>query len=98
MGAKTCAAGVEAGRDDSAVVEDEEVAGVEEAGKVAEVAVFVGSGGAIESHHAAVAALGGWVLRDQFGGEIEVEVGDAHRSMKAASQRVSKSAECGLGT
>lgn len=92
LGAEACATGEETRGDDSAVVEDEEVAWVEEAGEVAEVPVLVGACGAVEREHAAVAALGGRVLRDEVGGKMEVEVGYAHRfyeSSESASQQVS---------
>ena len=78
--AQAGAAGEEAGRDDSAVVEDEEVAGAQLRGEVLKVCVPVRAGVAVYQEHAAVAALGWWVLRDEFGWEKKVEVGNAHRS------------------
>lgn len=78
LGAGAGAGGVEAGGDDAAVVEDEEVAGVEEVGKVREGVVAKGAGGALEDKHAAGAADGGWRLRDEVFGEVVVEVGELH--------------------
>ena len=72
------AGGVEAGGDDAAVVEDQQVAGAEELGQIAKEIVVVFAGGAVEDEHAAGAADGRWGLRDQLFGEIEMEVGYAH--------------------
>ena len=89
-GLEACAAREEACRNDAAVVEDEQVIGPQEIGEVVEVAVGEGPGDAVDGHHAGVAALGGWVLRDERGGQVEVEVGNAHvfyESSKSASQQ-----------
>ncbi len=44
--------------------------------KVGEEIIFDGAGGAIQHQHAARAALGGRLLRDQFLGKSVIEVGD----------------------
>jgi hypothetical protein len=72
------ACGVEARGDDPAVVENEEVAGVEELGEIAEEVVAVLTGVAVEDEHAAGAADGRGRLRDEFFGELEMEIGYAH--------------------
>ena len=72
------AGGVEASGEDAGVVEDEEIAFAEMGGEVGEVLVGVGAGLAVEHEHAAGAADGGRSLGDEFFGEIEMEVGDAH--------------------
>ena len=72
------AGGVEARGDDAAVVEDEEVARVQEVRKVAEEVVAILTGMAVEDKHAAGAADGRRRLRDELFGEIEMEVGYAH--------------------
>ena len=63
--------------DDARVVDDEQVAGPQEAGQVAEHAIGADIAAAIEQARAA--ALGGRVLRDQFGRQREVEVAQAER-------------------
>lgn len=78
LGVESGALAVEARGDDAGVVEDEEVAGVKEGGKVAEVTVGEGSGGAIEGEHARGGAVGEGFLRDEFFGEFEIEIGDEH--------------------
>lgn len=76
--AEAGAAREEARGDDAAVVEDEQIALVELRREVAEVGVGVVAGLAVDEEHAAVAAFGGRMLRDQFCGEMEIEIGDAH--------------------
>jgi hypothetical protein len=71
------AVGKEARGDDAGVVEHEQVAGTELGGKRGEEAVVDGAGGAVEEHHAAGTADLGRGLRDEFLGEVVVEVGDA---------------------
>ena len=55
------------------------IAGLEELREVGEEVVAECSGGAVEDQHTAGAALGGRVLGDEFGGKVEMEVGDEHR-------------------
>ena len=69
------------GGDDAAIVEDEDVAFAEEVGEIAELAVAVFSGGAIELEHSCAGAFGKGLLGDEFFGEIEVEIGDEHWSI-----------------
>ena len=78
LGMEAGALAVKARGYDPGVVEDEEVAGLEEGGKVAEVAVGEGSGGAVEGEHARGGAVGEGFLRDEFFGEMEIEIGDEH--------------------
>jgi hypothetical protein len=56
---ETGASGVEARGDDAAVVEDEEIAGAENLGEIAEKVVAVFAGAAVEAEHAA-GATNGW--------------------------------------
>jgi hypothetical protein len=76
--ARSGAGGEEARGQDAGVVEDEEIAGLEELREVGEEVVAEGAGGAVEDQHPAGAALGGRVLGDQFFRQVEVEVGDEH--------------------
>ena len=70
------AGGVEARGDDAAVVEDEEVAGLEDFGEIAEVIVLIVAGVAVEDEHAAGASDGWRGLGDEVFGEVEMEVFD----------------------
>ena len=70
------AAGVETGGNDAAVVEDEQIAGVEQVAELRKMGICESAGGAIEHQHAARAALGGRLLRNQLRRQIEIEVGD----------------------
>jgi hypothetical protein len=72
------AGGVETGGEDAAVVEDEEVAGVEDFREIVEKKVVVVAGAAVEEEHAAGAANSRWGLGDQLFGEVEMEVGYTH--------------------
>jgi len=69
--------GEEAGREDAGVVEDEAVAGAEVGGEVGELLVADGAGGAVHDEHAGGLPVGEGVPGDEFGGEVEVEVGSA---------------------
>jgi hypothetical protein len=79
--AEQCAAGVEARRNHAAVVEDQQVAGMEQRGKIGKVRVAQSSGRAIHHQHAALAALGGRLLRDQLRGQVEIEIGNAQAGL-----------------
>jgi len=72
------AGGEEACGEDAGVVEDEEIAGVQEGWEVREEIVVEGAGCAVEDEHTASAAEVWWSLRDEVFGEVEVEVSDAH--------------------
>jgi hypothetical protein len=72
------AGGVEAGGENAAVVEDEEVAGAEDFWKIAEKKVVVVAGAAVEEEHAAGAANSRWRLGDELFGKVEMEVGYTH--------------------
>jgi hypothetical protein len=78
LGAEAGAGGVEARGENPGVVEDEEVAGVEELWEVGEEVVGEGAGAAVEGEHAAGATDLGRVLRDEVLGEVVVEVGNKH--------------------
>ncbi len=71
--------GEEARGKHAGVVEDQQVAGLEQRGQVGEVVVGEGAGAAVERHHAAAAAHRGRLLRDEVFGEVVVEVGDEHK-------------------
>ena len=72
------AGGVEAGGENAAVVEDEEVAGAEDFREIAEKKVVVVAGAAVEEEHAAGAPNSRWGLGDELFGEVEMEVGYTH--------------------
>ena len=63
---------------DAGVVEDEEVAVAQMRGEIGEEVIFNRAGRAVDSQHAAGATDLRRSLGDEFFGEIEVEVGDAH--------------------
>ena len=75
---QTGAGGVEARRDNPAVVEDEEIAGPQNFGQVAEEVIAVFSGAAVETEHAAGAANRRRRLGDEFFRKIEMEVRYTH--------------------
>ena len=79
LGTKAGADGEEARGQDAGVVEDEEIAAAEMAGEIGEVVVGESTGAAIHPQHAAGAANLWRMLRDEFFGEFEVEVGDEHK-------------------
>jgi len=69
---------VEPGGKNAAVVEDQQIAGVQDLGKIAKKIVVVAARGAVENQHPAAAANGRWRLGDQLFGEVEMEVGYSH--------------------
>ena len=75
LSVETGARGVEAGGNDAAVVEDEEVARLQKMGEIAKKIVLVGAGGPVDDEHAAGAANRRWGLGDQLFGQVEIEVG-----------------------
>ena len=72
--------GEEAGAGDADIVEDDEVALLEEGREVAEAAVFEGLGVAVDDEHAGGVALRERAAGDELGREVVVEVvGAEHR-------------------
>ena len=71
--------GAEAGSDDFRVVEAEDIAGAEEGGEIAKIAVLQGVGVTAEMEEPGGVALCSRVLCNQLRGEIEMEVGPGHR-------------------
>ena len=53
---------------------------MEQRWEIGKRAIGVGSGAAVEGHHAAGAAHGGRLLRDELFREGVVEVGDEHKA------------------
>jgi hypothetical protein len=76
--------GEEAGGDDSGVVEDEEIAGEQELGDVAEGAMLDLTGGAVNDHHAGRGAVGERFAGDEFRRKMVVEVGGEHEAADLA--------------
>jgi hypothetical protein len=68
----------EARWDDAAVVEDENIAFVQEVGEVAEETVFEDASAAIELEHARSGSFRRRLLGYQFFGEFVIEIGDKH--------------------
>src|SRR6266702_3550252 len=65
------------GGNDAAVVEYNEIAGLEERGKAGEAVVAQCTGGAVHHQHTALAALSGLLLRNQLRQQVDIEVGNA---------------------
>ena len=61
---------------DTAIVDDQQVAGVKNLGQIGKLAIGVKAGCAVEVKHPAGPALGGRLLSDESFRKIEVEVGD----------------------
>ena len=78
LGACAAAGGKETRGQYAGVVQNEEIAGLEEVGEVGEEVVAQGPGCSVEDQHAARSALGRRVLGDEFRGQVEAEVGDKH--------------------
>ncbi|MFM1945585.1 MAG: hypothetical protein RI897_4567 [Verrucomicrobiota bacterium] len=83
-------AGAEAGGDDAAIIEDEEVAGQEEAGEVEECAMAGASGLSIEGKQAGAIPFICGMLSDEFRGQWIVEVFDEHAGIMAGKMGVIK--------
>lgn len=78
LGAKSGAAAVQPGGKDAGVVENHNIAGAQEIGKVAEVAVLIVAALALQVQHAGTVAGGERPLGDEFGRKVEIEIGDQH--------------------
>ena len=63
---------------DAGVVEDHQIAGPQEFGKVAEQAIGIVAAASLQVQHAGAVACGEGVLGDEFVGKMEVEVGNQH--------------------
>jgi hypothetical protein len=75
--ANQCAVRVEARRNYTAVVEDEKVAGAQMLSNIREKIIAEIARCTVHDQHAARAALGGRLLRDQILGQVVVEIFDA---------------------
>ncbi len=78
LSADACAAAIEPGRKDASIVEDDEIAGVQQLGEVAEEAIGIFAAGTLQMEHAGTVAGGKGFLGDEFGGKVEVEIGNPH--------------------
>lgn len=78
LGARTLAAAVETRREDASVVEDYEIAGMQEVWEVAEQKVGIVAAGSLQVQHAGGIAGGEGILGDEFVGKMEVEVRNQH--------------------
>ena len=68
----------QAGREDTRVIQHQEIAATEMGREPIEGRVFPGTRRTIDDDEARGAALGGRMLSDQLFGEIEIEVADVH--------------------
>lgn len=78
LGAKAGAASVKTSGKDAGVVENYNIVGAEQIGKVAKIAVVIFAGGALQVQHAGAVAGGERLLGDEFLGKMEVEIGNLH--------------------
>ena len=63
------------------VVDDEQIAGAKQRGKIGEVEMRDAAAGAIDRHEPAGAARRRRLLRDQLSGQIEIEIGNVHKKV-----------------
>ena len=68
----------EPGAHHARVVEDQQVAGAQEPGKVRELEIPGDRIGRLQGEQAGGPALGQWALGDQLWGEVEAEIGAVH--------------------
>ena len=78
LSASAFATAIEAGGKDASVVEDDQIAGPQQVGKVAEQAVGLLAAGSLQMQHAGSVAGGERFLGNEFVGKMEVEVGNQH--------------------
>jgi len=72
------AAAIKPGRKNAGVVEDDEIAGLQQVGKIAELAIGISACGSLQVQQARSVTGVERFLGDEFAGEIEVEVGNSH--------------------
>lgn len=78
--ARAFAAAVKTGRKDAGVVENNEIAGAQQIGEIAEQAISVLATGSLKMQHTRAIAGSERFLCNEFFGEMKVEVGDQHRT------------------
>jgi hypothetical protein len=78
LSAGALAAAIQASGKDASVIEDEQIAGLKQAGEVPKLAIGILAAGSLEVEHAGGIANGGGFLGDEFLGKMEVEVGNLH--------------------
>ena len=78
LGANSGAASVEAGGKNAGIVENHNIVGSQQAGKVAESAIGELAAAALEVQHTGAVAGRGWLLGDEFVGEPKIEIGNEH--------------------
>jgi hypothetical protein len=78
LSANAFSATVEASRKDAGIVEDHEIAGMQQVGEVAEQAIGITAAGALQVQHARRVAGGEGFLGDEFVGKVEVKIGNQH--------------------
>ena len=71
-------AAIKPGGKNAGIVEDHNIVGLQQARKVAELAVGIAAGGSLQVEHAGAVAGRGGLLGDEFVGKIKVEVGNQH--------------------
>jgi len=74
----TFAAAIKPGGKNAGIVEDDEIAGLQEVGEFAEQAMGIAAAGSLQVQHAGAVARGEGLLGDEFGGKVEVEIGNPH--------------------
>jgi hypothetical protein len=77
----SASAAIEAGRENTSVVEDDEIVRAKKLRKVAELAVFKPSGRSRQVKKPGGRTVWKGLLRDQFIGKIVIEIGDQHRRL-----------------
>ncbi len=72
------AAAIKAGGKDAGIVEDDEIAGLQNVGEFTEQAIRISAAGSLQVQHAGAVACGEGLLGDEFAGKVEVEIGNPH--------------------
>ena len=76
--ASAFAAAIKPGGKNAGIVEDNEIAGLQKVGEVAEQAIGIAATGPLQVQHAGAVACGEGFLGDEFVGKVEVEIGNPH--------------------
>lgn len=81
----------QAGREDAAAIDDQEIAGVEQCGKAREVPMRDGPGSTVQVQQARRVAVLERGLRNELGGELEVEVQGLQKSFFCGRSEAARS-------
>jgi hypothetical protein len=78
LSASACATAVEPGGKDARVIEDDQIAALQQVGEVAEQAIGITAAGSLQMQQAGTVTGRERFLSNEFGGKVKLEIGNQH--------------------